>query len=122
MGSRTTGEALQREREQITMATVSKTDEEFLTMSREHINRFLRRTAQRLAACTGKLLEIGPQDRSEVRQCFGNYCVETLDIVDTYRPAHVGDITKYNESIPEGSYDCVACIDVIEHTLDPFGA
>ena len=104
------------------MATVSKTDEEFLTMSREHINRFLRRTAQRLAACTGKLLEIGPQDRSEVRQCFGNYCVETLDIVDTYRPAHVGDITKYNESIPEGSYDCVACIDVIEHTLDPFGA
>ena len=91
-------------------------------MTREHISRFLRRTAQRLAACSGKLLEIGSQDRSEVRQCFSNYSVETFDIVDTHQPTHLGDITKHNASIPEGSYDCVACMEVIEHTLDPFGA
>ena len=104
------------------MAAISRTDEELLPLSREHVNRFLQRTAQRLAGCSGKLLEIGPQDRSEVQQCFRNYSVETLDIVDTHRPTHVGDITKYNQSIPEGSYDCVACMEILEHTLDPFGA
>ena len=98
------------------MATVSKIDEEALAMSREHISRFVRRTAQHLAAGSGKLLEIGPQDRSEVRQCFSNYQVDTLDIVDTYSPTHAGDITKRNESIPDSFYDCVACIEVIEHT------
>ena len=104
------------------MSTVSKLDEEFLILGREHISRFLKRTAQRQAACAGKLLEIGPQERSEVRESFSNYFVETLDIVDTYRPSHVGDITKRNESISDDSYDCIACIDVIEHTLDPFAA
>ena len=104
------------------MSTVSRLDEEFLILGREHISRFLQRTAQRQAACSGKLLEIAPQERSEVRQYFHNYCVETFDIVDTYQPTHVGDITKHNESISDDTYDCVACIDVIEHTMDPFGA
>ena len=104
------------------MSTVSKLDEELLIMGREHITEFVQGTAQRLAAGSGKLLEIGPQERSEVRQNFSNYCVETFDIVDTYQPTHVGDITRRNESIADDTYDCVACLDVIEHTLDPFGA
>jgi SAM-dependent methyltransferase len=68
------------------------------------------------------LLEIGPQDRSEVRERFGNYAIDTFDIVDTFKPTYVGDITKQNDFICDDAYDCVVCMDVIEHTLDPFGA
>jgi len=104
------------------MATVSPMDENFLPMARDHITRFLQRTAKLLSGRSGRLLEIGPQGRTEAREFFANYSVDTFDIVDTYGPTHVGDITKRNESIPDETYDCVVCMDVIEHTLDPFAA
>jgi SAM-dependent methyltransferase len=104
------------------MAIVSKFDEETGPMGREHINKFIRKTAASLASCTGKLLELGPQERSLVRECFTNYSIDTFDIVDTYKPTHVGDITRRNDSIPDEAYDCVVCMEVLEHTLDPFGA
>lgn len=104
------------------MATVSQMDKDFLRMGRKHITRFLDRTAARLSAQSGRLLEIGPQDRSEVRERFGNYAIDTFDIVDTFKPTYVGDITKQNDFICDDAYDCVVCMDVIEHTLDPFGA
>jgi SAM-dependent methyltransferase len=104
------------------MAIVSQMDADFLRMGREHITRFLERTANRLSTRSGRLLEIGPQDRSEVRRLFANYSPETFDIVDTYRPTHVGDITRRNEAIGDGTYDCIVCMDVIEHCLNPFAA
>ncbi len=104
------------------MATVSPMDEDFLRRGREHITGFLERTALRLSDASGRLLEIGPQDRREVRDRFRNYAIDTFDIVDTYAPTYVGDITKHNDCIPDGAYDCVVCMDVLEHTLDPFGA
>jgi SAM-dependent methyltransferase len=97
-------------------------DQEFLPMGRAHISRFLERTAGRLANRSGRLLDIGPQDRSELRSLFSNYAVDTLDLVDTYGPTYTGDITRRNDAIPDDAYDCVACIDVLEHTVDPFGA
>lgn len=48
--------------------------------------------------------------------------METFDIVDTYKPALVGDITKTNEFIADSTYDVVVCMEVIEHTLNPFDA
>jgi SAM-dependent methyltransferase len=104
------------------MATVSQMDKEFLPLGREHITRFLERTAARLSAESGRLLEIGPQDRLEVRNRFRNYSVDTFDIVATCRPTYVGDITKHNAFLADGTYDCVVCMEVLEHTLDPFGA
>jgi SAM-dependent methyltransferase len=104
------------------MATVSQMDKDFLQKGREHIARFLERTAVRLSTQSGRLLEIGPQDRCEVQDRFGNYAIDTFDIVDTYKPTYVGDITKHNAFIADDTYDCLACMDVIEHTLDPFGA
>lgn len=97
-------------------------DQDFLQRGREHIRRFLERTALRLSGGSGRLLEIGPQDRSEVRDRFGNYVIDTFDIVDTYQPTYVGDITAHNALLADDTYDCVVCMDVIEHTLDPFGA
>jgi SAM-dependent methyltransferase len=104
------------------MAKVAQMDVDLLQMARDHITQFIQRTANRLAHESGTLLEVGPQDRSEVRQCFTNFTIETFDIVDTYKPTHVGDITKCNDFIPGETYDCIVCMDVIEHTLNPFAA
>jgi SAM-dependent methyltransferase len=97
-------------------------DADFSVMVRAHISRFLQRVAQTPPIQPGRLLEIGPQDRSEVQQCFVNWAMDSLDIVGTYHPTHIGDITKRNDSIPNETYDCVVCMEVIEHTLDPVGA
>jgi SAM-dependent methyltransferase len=104
------------------MATPSILDNELMPLARDHVTRFIERIAQDLSGRSGKLLEIGPQDRSVVQKLFANYTHETFDIVDTYRPTYVGDITKFNECIPDETYDCVVCMEVLEHTLDPFGA
>jgi SAM-dependent methyltransferase len=102
------------------MATPSKFDNDTFPLTREHMDAFVRRTADRLSEETGRLLEVVPQDRSLVRQCFTNFSVDTFDVVDTYKPTIVGDITKVNAAIPESAYDVVVCMDVIEHTLNPF--
>jgi SAM-dependent methyltransferase len=104
------------------MATPSKFDVEALPMGREHISSFVKSTAAFLNKSSGKLLEIGPQERSLVRESFTNFEVHTFDIVDTHKPNFVGDLTKKNEFIPDESYDCVVCMDVLEHTLQPFDA
>ena len=104
------------------MAKVSKFDEEMGVVARDHINRFLQRIGRSLASQSGVMLEIGPQGRSTVQENFGNFARETFDIVRTHNPTHVGDITKHNASIPDDTYDCIACMEILEHTLDPFGA
>jgi SAM-dependent methyltransferase len=104
------------------MATVSKFDEDSGPVARAHINNFVERVAKDLSSRTGRLLEIGPQERSLVRESFSNFDIDTFDIVDTYKPTHVGDITKHNVNISDSTYDCVVGMEVLEHTLDPFGA
>lgn len=104
------------------MAVVSKFDEESGVIARKHINDFVLKTAKRLSSHKGLLLEIGPQERSLVRESFKNFHIDTFDIVDDYNPTHVGDITKYNVFIANDTYDCVFGMEVLEHTLDPFGA
>lgn len=104
------------------MATPSQFDNDTFDLARDHINAFIARTAEKLSSQKGKLLEIGSQDRSVVRECFKNFDIESFDIVDTYKPDHVGDITKHNSSIADSTYDCVACLEVLEHTLNPFEA
>jgi SAM-dependent methyltransferase len=104
------------------MATPSKFDQEILPLTRSHINHFIIKTSNLLKNQTGELLEIGSQDRSVVRECFSNFKIDTFDIVDTYNPTFIGDITKYNKSIADSSYDVIACLEVLEHTLNPFNA
>ncbi|HLJ12844.1 MAG TPA: methyltransferase domain-containing protein [Planctomycetaceae bacterium] len=104
------------------MAVVSQLDQDLMPLARDHITRFIQRIGDALSTQSGRLLEIGPQDRSDVRRSFASFAHETFDIVDTYKPTHVGDITKRNDSIAESTYDCVVCMEVLEHTLDPFGA
>ncbi len=104
------------------MATPSKFDQDILPITRNHINEFILKTFEKLSNKSGKLLEIGSQDRSVVKECFQNYSVDTFDIVDTFNPTYVGDLTKYNGNIKESSYDVIACLEVLEHTIQPFNA
>lgn len=104
------------------MGTPSKFDQDMLPVTRDHINAFIKRTALQLQNTSGRLLEIGSQDRSVVKESFTNYQVDTFDIVDTYNPTYVGDLTKYNAHIPDNTYDVIACLEVLEHTINPFEA
>lgn len=104
------------------MATPSKFDNDMFIPGRNHLDAFVKRTASMLSSQQGRLLEVGPQDRSLVRDVFANFSIDTFDIVDTHKPTVVGDITKYNAAIPDSTYDCVVCMEVIEHTLNPFDA
>ncbi|OZI60273.1 class I SAM-dependent methyltransferase [Bordetella genomosp. 11] len=104
------------------MATPSQFDNDTLELTREHINAFLTKTAASLAGESGRLLEVGPQERSFVREKFSNYDIDTFDVVGTHNPTIVGDITKTNVTIADSTYDVVVCMEVIEHTLNPFEA
>lgn len=104
------------------MATPSKFDTDILPLTREHINQFIIQTSKFLSNQSGRLLEIGSQNRSTVKEYFSNFDIETLDIINTYNPTYVGDLTKYNEFLADNTFDCIACLEVLEHTLNPFDA
>lgn len=104
------------------MATVSQFDIDISPMIRNHINEFIIDTSLKLQNLSGNLMEIGPQTRSLAYTKFTNYKYHSFDIVDTYGPDFVGDITKYNAMIPDGFFDCILCMDVLEHVLNPFEA
>lgn len=104
------------------MRIPSEFDNRMLHLSRKHINDFITKTANMLSNVGGKLLEIGPQDRDFVQKQFSNFTIDTFDIVDTYNPTHVGDITQHNHSIEDSTYDVIICMEVLEHTVNPFDA
>ena len=104
------------------MTKPSKFDNDTFLLAREHVNAFIRRTAENYGIKGQLLLEIGPQERSEVKINFDMCNIETLDLVPDYNPDVVGDLTKYNAHIKDSTYDIVSCLEVLEHTVNPFSA
>ena len=102
------------------MTLPSKFDNESFEPSRQHLNLFIERCAARLSFPNMELLEIGPQKRSEVQKHFKACKIKTLDIVNDYNPDIIGDITKYNSHIDDNSYDIITCLEILEHTVNPF--
>lgn len=102
------------------MATPSDFDNATFPLTRAHMNDFIQRVEGAYPELSGRLLEIGPQERSFVRETFKKMEIDTFDVVGDYNPTYVGDITKLNSFIPDSTYDCIVCMDVIEHTLNPF--
>lgn len=89
----------------------SPLDQEFIRMGREHIAKAMRWTPMQ-----GAVLEIGPpadRRKSAVAQWY------TLDLTEGCD--FLGDITKRTE-FPDSRFDAVLCLDVLEHTLNPFAA
>jgi hypothetical protein len=104
------------------MTKPSKFDNDTFLSTREHLNSFINRIAKTYGGDNKKLLEIGSQDRSEVKNAFHMCSIETLDLVPNYNPDIIGDITKYNSHIEDSTYDIIACLEILEHTLNPFSA
>ena len=104
------------------MTLPSKFDNESYEPAREHLNLFIERCATKLSFPNRELLEVGPQKRSEVQKNFKVCNIKTLDIVNDYKPDIIGDITKYNSHIEDESYDIITCLEILEHTVNPFSA
>jgi len=104
------------------MTTPSKFDIDVQNISRNHLNEFIKNCASKLNNTKTTLLEIGSEERSEVQTYFNSCNIKTLDIVNNYNPDIVGDITKYNSHILDSSFDIIACLEVLEHTVNPFNA
>jgi len=104
------------------MISPSKFDQDTYELCREHLNKFIEKSARNLSGQNIKVLEIGAQGRSDVSKYFGNSTIETLDIVNDHNPTYLGDITKFNDHIPDSSFDIICCLEVLEHTLNPFSA
>ena len=104
------------------MIKPSKFDNDTFALTREHLNLFINRIAKTYGESNKKLLEIGSQDRSEVKTAFNMCNIETLDLTPDYNPDIISDITRYNPHIKDSSYDIVACLEILEHTINPFSA
>jgi len=104
------------------MTLPSKFDNETADIAREHLNKFIEKCSLEISKKNLRLLEIGPQIRSEVQRLFKLCDIETLDIVPDYKPDIVGDLTKYNAHIKDSTYDIISCLEILEHTVNPFSA
>jgi hypothetical protein len=104
------------------MTLPSKFDIDTFEQARNHLNEFIQRCSVRIPHVGMRLLEVGPQKRSEVQRIFKESMIETLDLVPDYKPDIIGDLTKFNEHIPDSSYDIITCLEVLEHTVNPFYA
>jgi len=95
------------------MKKVSEIDDRYMKLAREHIESARAKLFNLPVSAT--VLEIGP--RVHIRS--GDTTWHTLDIVPgcTYQY----DITK-RTPLPDSFYDAVLCLEVLEHTLDPFAA
>jgi SAM-dependent methyltransferase len=102
------------------MTLPSKFDNDTFDLARDHVNQFIERCSKIIPHENSKLLEIGPQERSEVQKFFKQSNIQTLDIVSDYKPDIVGDLTKTNHHIKDSTYDIITCLEVLEHTLNPF--
>jgi SAM-dependent methyltransferase len=102
---------------------VSATDIAHLEIIRSNVRAFMRAVAERFGQVGGRLLDIAPQDHEGARPYFpASVHVETLDIDPKAGATYLGDICGHNACLADGSFDFVVCTEVLEHTLNPFGA
>lgn len=84
---------------------------------RQNIENFLKENSLLLDK-EGMLLDIAPQDHAGAKACFKTINIHTFDLNADANPDIVGDISKYNESIKEETYDVIVCTEVLEHVYD----
>lgn len=101
----------------------SEMDVAHLAIIRKNVADFMRYTSIKYGVKPGKLLDIAPQIHEGAAAFFSDpIIIETFDLDPNAGTTHIGDITQKNASLADGSYAYVVCTEVLEHTLDPFGA
>jgi SAM-dependent methyltransferase len=91
-------------------------DNQLLVLIRQNIDNFIKNTIKNHK--NKLILEIGPVCKPNEELCREN-SVETLDICNLDNITYVADITKDND-IPKDRFDIVYCLDVLEHTYEPW--
>jgi 2-polyprenyl-3-methyl-5-hydroxy-6-metoxy-1,4-benzoquinol methylase len=72
---------------------------------------------------TVKLLDVAPQDYLGAKEYFKKSKIFTADIDEASGADFIIDICENNEDVVKsGFFDVVVCTEVLEHTLNPFGA
>jgi len=97
-------------------------DEEHLRLIRAGVSSFMADCGRRFDR-PGRLLDIAPQDHEGAAPYFQQAQIETLDIDPKSGATYIGDLCRANDDlIPAGSFEWIACTEVLEHVLDPFAA
>lgn len=104
--------------EQIDKNIIFEKDNEQYKLLRYHIDVFIENTI--LNHKNNLILEIGPNNKPNEKMSKEN-TVETLDICNNEYITYIADITKDN-NIPKERFDVIYCIDVLEHTYEPWEA
>lgn len=104
------------------MTTPSEQDEFYLKLGRQSLSAFIEKCASSIPMKNGRILEIGAQGRSEIAHAFNAMELKRLDLIPGEDVDYIGDITKFNNEIEDNSFDIVACLEVLEHTVQPFDA
>ena len=87
---------------------------------RRNINEFISQTIS--THSNHIILEVGPKrNHAERLRCAAsnNNTIETVDIVDDNNTTYIADLTSTN-SIPKGRFDAIYCLEVLEHTYEPW--
>jgi len=105
------------------MKEISKIDQENFKIIREGVSSIIKESAEKYDRVGALVLDIAPQVWQGAKEFYKLSLVETLDIDENSGADYIADITKDNSSIIQSNrYDVVICTEVLEHTLDPFGA
>ena len=98
-------------------------DVNYLNVIRMNVVKFMKHVAASYADDQGRLLDIAPQDHEGATPFFPvGIQIETFDINPASGATHIGDICQKNKCLGDESFDYVVCTEVLEHTLQPFGA
>lgn len=112
LGITTVDAMVEEQRDKSGIKRLSEEDKRFYWMARKHISDF---RARHLPGPAGaRVLEIGPEEGAHVVH-------DTLDIKPggTYQ----FDLTRCGvNDLPANYYDIIVCLEVLEHTVDPFAA
>jgi perosamine synthetase len=65
------------------------------------------------------ILEVGPKKNINDRIKSNNNIIETVDIVQDNNTTYVADLTK-EHCIPNERFDVIYCLEVLEHTFEPW--
>lgn len=102
---------------------ISKIDVDNLNLIRENVRDFIENCSSRFDRAGNKILDIAPQDHKGASEFFHSAEIKTLDINPDSGADIIADLCEDNSSLIEGEqFDLIICTEVLEHTLNPFGA